>query len=739
MRPIDSVLKRLKGVKRTGAGESFRALCPAHDDSDPSLSVTESADRKVLIKCFLGCSTEQVMKSLGLSMSDLFENRRHFSVKGVIPSETTATVQQSDGLLKEYSTQKLIPESALKNWGITGVKHDGAPAIRIPYLDSNGSEAAVRFRKTMSGSDRFVWRKGSKTLLYGVWRIQEFLKKEYIVLVEGESDCHTLWFNNEPAIGLPGASNWNEERDLGLFLDVQRIYVVIEPDSGGQSVMTWLSNSAIRTKVLLVSLDGYKDPSDMFIDSPTSFAERWSKTLERAVPWRKHHSEEVDKLIQDSYARCRELAKNPDILGKFLRCLKANGVVGEERAAKLLYLILTTRLSDKPVSAAIKGPSSSGKSWLLQKVLEFFPPDSFYALSAMSEKALVYSEEPISNRFIVLYEGAGMGGEFASYITRSLLSEGKLRYETVEKTGEGLRSRFIERNGPTGLLITTTKTSLHPENETRLISIPVSDTSEQTASILDALANESGEVKALPEEWNALQEWLKLSGRKVTIPFAKKLARLIPPKGLRLRRDFGAILGLIRAHAILHQESREKDTRGRVIADITHDYEVVKSLVTDLMSEGLDSSVSVTARETVAAVAKLISANSQDCSVTQVSKFLGLDKSATSRRVADARRKGYLKNLEDKKGKPARLVLGDPMPKDTFLLPEGNVLVDECCSVAVEPEEINLPSVMQQHELKPHTEIDFNCPACGSRDWWIRETGGRATLCGTCHPNPKGL
>ena len=112
-----------------------------------------------------------------------------------------------------------------------------------------------------------------------------------------------------------------------------------------------------------------------------------------------------------------------------------------------------------------------------------------------------------------------------------------------------------------------------------------------------------------------------------------------------------------------------------MVADIDHDYEVVKSLVSDLMSEGLDSSVSVTERETVAAVAELTSANSPACSVTQVSQFLRLDKSATSRRIAGARKKGYLNDLEDKKSKPARLVLGgDPMPKDTLLLPESNVL-----------------------------------------------------------------
>jgi hypothetical protein len=41
-----------------------------------------------------------------------------------------------------------------------------------------------------------------------------------------------------------------------------------------------------------------------------------------------------------------------------------------------------------------------------------------------------------------------------------------------------------------------------------------------------------------------------------------------------------------------------------------------------------------------------------------------LDKSAVSRRVADAIDRGYLRNLEDKKGRPARLVMGDPLPEE---------------------------------------------------------------------------
>ncbi len=111
--------------------------------------------------------------------------------------------------------------------------------------------------------------------------------------------------------------------------------------------------------------------------------------------------------------------------------------MGEERLAKVLYLALTSRLSSHPVSVAVKGPSSGGKSYTVASVLGFFPAEAYYELTAMSGKALVYSEEPLKHRFLVLYEAAGMKGEFTEYLIRSLLSEGQVRYETVEKTAGG--------------------------------------------------------------------------------------------------------------------------------------------------------------------------------------------------------------------------------------------------------------------------------------------------------------
>ena len=145
----------------------------------------------------------------------------------------------------------------------------------------------------------------------------------------------------------------------------------------------------------------------------------------------------------------------------------------------------------QPVSISVKGPSSSGKTFIVESTLKFFPPAAFYMLTAMSDHALAYSNEPLNHRHLVIYEAAGMASDFATYLIRSLLSEGRLRYETVEKTKDGLVPRLIEREGPTGLIVTTTSLRLHPENETRMLSLTVTDTSVQTAAVFRALAQES--------------------------------------------------------------------------------------------------------------------------------------------------------------------------------------------------------------------------------------------------------
>ncbi|MFN8113159.1 MAG: DNA-primase RepB domain-containing protein [Solirubrobacterales bacterium] len=68
--PVRKVMDHLEGVKPTATG--WTALCPAHDDHNPSLSVAEGEDGRCLIHCFAGCSADDVVAELGLRIEDLF-------------------------------------------------------------------------------------------------------------------------------------------------------------------------------------------------------------------------------------------------------------------------------------------------------------------------------------------------------------------------------------------------------------------------------------------------------------------------------------------------------------------------------------------------------------------------------------------------------------------------------------------------------------------------------------------
>jgi hypothetical protein len=547
--------------------------------------------------------------------------------------------------------------------------------------------------------------------LYGLNRIGDAKAAGYVALVEGESDVHTLWHHGIPAIGLPGATNWREDRDADWFDGIETILVVIEPDKGGHSVRKWLAQSAIRARARLLQLSA-KDPSAMHIADPAGFKKAWQVALLGAVPWTAAEANERAEERAEAWELCSDLARSENILAQFDQALTIVGLVGERKLAKLTYLALTSRLLDRPVSIAVKGPSSGGKSFTVESVLRFFPCQAFYALTAMSDRALAYSTEPLKHRHLVIYEAAGMASDFATYLIRSLLSEGRLRYETVEKTRDGLVPKLIEREGPTGLIVTTTSVSLHAENETRLLSLTVTDSREQTAAVFRALAN-GGTNDVDLSKWQALQTWLATSNCKVDIPYADRLAEMVPPVAIRLRRDLKTVLTLIRAHALLHQANRRKDANGRLVAEIS-DYAAVHGLAADLVAEGAEVTIKPELRETVQAVATLLAGESSEVKQADIKRKLRLDKSVVSRRVTAAEDAGFLRNLEDRKGRPARLVLGDPLPEEVELLPQPQRLhgcmVDEGDKPApLSDDDLTIPGFLDRR-----TEANRVCAQCGA-------------------------
>lgn len=71
MTPVDQVLSALDRVKPNGSSK-WMACCPAHNDRSPSLSITEADGGKVLLHCFAGCDTRNVVLAMGLQMADLY-------------------------------------------------------------------------------------------------------------------------------------------------------------------------------------------------------------------------------------------------------------------------------------------------------------------------------------------------------------------------------------------------------------------------------------------------------------------------------------------------------------------------------------------------------------------------------------------------------------------------------------------------------------------------------------------
>lgn len=63
-------LSQFSSVRHTG-GDRWMACCSAHDDRHPSLSIRFESDR-ILIHCFAGCSTTDVLEAVGLTLADLF-------------------------------------------------------------------------------------------------------------------------------------------------------------------------------------------------------------------------------------------------------------------------------------------------------------------------------------------------------------------------------------------------------------------------------------------------------------------------------------------------------------------------------------------------------------------------------------------------------------------------------------------------------------------------------------------
>jgi hypothetical protein len=213
------------------------------------------------------------------------------------------------------------------------------------------------------------------------------------------------------------------------------------------------------------------------------------------------------------------------------------------------------------------------------------------------------------------------------------------------------------------------------------LSIEADDSARQTRRVLRKIAQTQGlnrpSAPLNREQWLAFQRLLAAGETRVFVPFAEVLMDLIENYySIRLRRDFNQLLDAIKAHALLHRDHRRRSTKGSIVATIREDYATVRPLMADLMATAAEMKVRGVVLDVVDELEKMVEANpaftrEPDAGVTvrQINARLKLDRSSTWRRLSQAMEMGLLKNMEERRGRPARYLPTYEKSKAAELLP----------------------------------------------------------------------
>lgn len=306
-RPIDRFLPLLKGHRSYSNGRGgYTASCPGpthrNGDRSHSLMIWEDAnDGHVGLQCFTGCTREEIVAALHITEYDLYihdgSHQKH---------PPRQVIEVCDLML-----DKVIRPILLDQWGIhNGTKEectfrnkDGTPFISkgvvIPYHNLDGTiYSRYRVRTALKAKNGTFWNdwdektqgKAPPLIPYGLHKLEDARKRNALVIVEGESDCWTLWQHGFPALGIPGVSNYSTLQ-LDYLKGIDRIYIIQEPGDAGEkfppNVYKHLQKIKYTGKVYAVNLHertGCKDPNDLQKKDMKAFAKVFQQALDNAYP-----------------------------------------------------------------------------------------------------------------------------------------------------------------------------------------------------------------------------------------------------------------------------------------------------------------------------------------------------------------------------------------------------------------------------------------------------------------------
>jgi len=194
--PIDTVLSRLERVKKSRDG--YAARCPAHNDRNPSLCVSEGDDGQVLLHCNAGCEPEDVVAAIGMQMRDLF------------PDNGSNGAPKAEPVYHVYHDE------------------DGEPLFRV--VRKPGKKF---FQQRWTGN---AWEWGLKDTRRVPYRLPEVIaaveRGETIHVVEGEKDVHAVERAGGIATTNPGGAGGWRKGFAKYFRDADTVIVADLDDAG---------------------------------------------------------------------------------------------------------------------------------------------------------------------------------------------------------------------------------------------------------------------------------------------------------------------------------------------------------------------------------------------------------------------------------------------------------------------------------------------------------------------------
>lgn len=218
------IISRLKGVKKQGSG--WVAICPAHNDKSPSLSVSDG-EEGTLLHCHAGCSYRQIMDALNLSEKDGFHDDSTSEPEAIYDyhdADGNVVYQVLRYRTKDGKTFKQRKDA--NTWSMNGVE-------RVPY-----NLPAV---------------------------IQQAETGGIVLVVEGEKDVESCRKHGHVATcNSGGAEKWRDE--FAEYLEGAFVVIVVDKDEPGRRhgdmVAKSLAGKARSVKIMQAKKG--KDISDHF-------------------------------------------------------------------------------------------------------------------------------------------------------------------------------------------------------------------------------------------------------------------------------------------------------------------------------------------------------------------------------------------------------------------------------------------------------------------------------------------